>query len=560
MVIDLLFVEGEKKIFQIFRSTQFRLLLFWTVLGTILRLTQLTAKPPWTDEFATLVFSLGNDFKSVPLDQIISIETLLQPLQPNPSASVSDIISLVIHQDNHPPLYFVLTHLWLNLFPSGDPYISLWFSRLLPALFGIFTIPSVYVLTLRTFTSLEIANLTAMLMAFSPYAVFLSQEARQYSLAILLVTFSLGCLLTAIKQVDQKKTFSGWLVFFWIGVNSLGLLTHYFFSLTIAAQVLALLIFYLRRGLPVQAIKRFLVVFVAAATTGLIWLKFVLPKGYGQSMTSWIHQDNSNLLSLVNPVFQLLGAWLTMLCLLPVESPYLPIVLLSGLLMLFFFIWVIPGLYWGIKAGLKTYPFMVEMTLSFTLSAICLFFLLTYLVGIDITRGARYSFVYFPAVIILLGVALSCFSSVSKKKDLIIVSLVVFFSAITVVFNLGYQKYYRPDLLIPILESNSSPGVMRIIATPYKSLVQIGEMMGIAWVLHQDKTLPDTHFLLWNHLPISQTLAGVTSNFDLWLIDSSSTLPKLPNCQLRSQRLPFVNGYPFHRYQCHHSNVESKNN
>ncbi|MFN6272700.1 MAG: hypothetical protein ACK4ZI_07565, partial [Microcystis sp.] len=46
------------------------------ILGLVIRLTQLTSKPPWTDEFATMVFSIGNNYQIVPLNQIISLATL----------------------------------------------------------------------------------------------------------------------------------------------------------------------------------------------------------------------------------------------------------------------------------------------------------------------------------------------------------------------------------------------------------------------------------------------------------------------------------------------------
>jgi uncharacterized membrane protein len=61
------------------------LLLLWLFIGTGLRLTNLASKPPWTDEFSTLVFSLGNSFQLVPLNQAIALDVLLQPLQPNPA-------------------------------------------------------------------------------------------------------------------------------------------------------------------------------------------------------------------------------------------------------------------------------------------------------------------------------------------------------------------------------------------------------------------------------------------------------------------------------------------
>ena len=98
------------------------LLVFWTIIGGILRFTNLGAKSPWTDEFATMVFSLGNDFRSVPLNQLISLDTLLQPLQFNTNAGISSVISLLLEEDNHPPLYFVINHLWICLlYTSPSP-------------------------------------------------------------------------------------------------------------------------------------------------------------------------------------------------------------------------------------------------------------------------------------------------------------------------------------------------------------------------------------------------------------------------------------------------------
>lgn len=65
------------------------LLLVALAIGTGLRFTHLASKPPWNDEFATVVFSLGNSLRTVPLDQAIALDTLLRPLQPlTPSLSL----------------------------------------------------------------------------------------------------------------------------------------------------------------------------------------------------------------------------------------------------------------------------------------------------------------------------------------------------------------------------------------------------------------------------------------------------------------------------------------
>ena len=96
----------------------FLLLLVWLAIGTSLRFTHLASKPPWTDEFATLVFSLGNSFRTIPLDQAIALDTLLLPLQPNPESGIGAVIHHLMTESTHPPVYFVLTHLWMQLFPT----------------------------------------------------------------------------------------------------------------------------------------------------------------------------------------------------------------------------------------------------------------------------------------------------------------------------------------------------------------------------------------------------------------------------------------------------------
>ena len=161
------------------------------VLGTILRFTLLTSKPPWTDEFASLVFSLGNSYDLVPLDQVITIEQLLKPLQINPEANITDVVSLLVNEDNHPPIYFVLANLWYKLFPNHGGYVSLWVGRSLPALCGVLSIPAIYYLARIAFCSRYVAYLAAWLMTVSPYGIYLAQEARHYTLGILWVIASI---------------------------------------------------------------------------------------------------------------------------------------------------------------------------------------------------------------------------------------------------------------------------------------------------------------------------------------------------------------------------------
>ncbi len=152
------------------------LLLLWTTLALGLRLTQLTAKSPWTDEFSTLVFSLGNSYRTVSLDRVVSLDELLQPLQVNSDANAIQVIQNLLTQSNHPPLYFVLAHWWMQLY-GGSGLVSLWVARSLSAIFGALSIPAIYLLGAFAFRSRLVGQIAAAMMAVSPYGIFLAQEA-----------------------------------------------------------------------------------------------------------------------------------------------------------------------------------------------------------------------------------------------------------------------------------------------------------------------------------------------------------------------------------------------
>ncbi len=150
----------------------FVLLLVWLAIGTGLRFTHLASKPPWNDEFSTLVFSLGNSFRTVPLDRAIALDTLLMPLQPNPEAGIRAVIHHLMTDSTHPPVYFVLTHLWTKLFPIEDGLVSVWAARSLSAILGAASIPAIFGLGSLAFRSRLVGQMAAAMMAVSPYGIY----------------------------------------------------------------------------------------------------------------------------------------------------------------------------------------------------------------------------------------------------------------------------------------------------------------------------------------------------------------------------------------------------
>ncbi|MBC1222437.1 glycosyltransferase [Nostoc sp. UCD121] len=550
----------------------------WLLIGISLRLTNLTAKSPWTDEFSTLVFSLGNNFLSVPLDQAIAPDILLQPLQPNPAASIGDVVHNLATQDSHPPLYFVLAHLWMKLFPSEGGLISLFAARSLPAIFGAASIPCVYVLGKVAFRSRLVGQLAAATIAVSPYAVFLAQEARHYTLAMLWVIGSLTCLVIATRHIQNRTPLPIWVALSWVVINALGIATHYFFTFTLYTEGVVLISL---AWLQLQTSTKFSLLFsppwqriyavaVGTLVAGLIWIPILLENKNRGILTEWIRGSRVGL-DWLSPIFQALGTLIAMISLLPVESSQLLVVIPSGIVMLTFFIWAVPILLRGIKIQLQ-HPengIMIRVFIGIVISAIALFLIFTYFLGIDLTRGARYNFVYYPAIVVLLGASLAvCWHppkeiknigkwGINGKKAVMLIWLMGFFSAVTVICNLGYQKYYRPDLFVQLIQQISPVPVL--IATTHKSYIHTGEMMGVARELKLANSPQNSLFLLAHQyqdpntstIALENTLKTLPRPFDLWSVNFHAPVAEaVKTCVADTKSLPSVDGYEYELYHC----------
>jgi uncharacterized membrane protein len=492
------------------------LLLVWIVIGTGLRFSLLASKPPWNDEFATLVFSLGNSFRTVPLDQAIALDTLLMPLQPNPDADIRAVIHHLMTESTHPPVYFVLTHLWMKLFPTENGLASFWAARSLSAILGAASIPAIFGLGWLAFRSLLVGQIAAAMMAVSPFGIYLAQEARHYTLAILLIIASLCCLVIATRTIQDRMPLPISVGLIWVGVNSLGIAVHYFFMLTLCAEALALIALAVQQtqfnsvalspaapATPHSSHWWRLYAVAAGTLMGvLVWLPAWQSVPENQ-VTQWIFKDSNPLSNWLGTIARVLAWMITMLSLLPVEGTNLPIVLASGVILVIFVFWALPIFIHGLRIQFGRSPTRREAQVlgGYVLAAIALLFGITYGLGADLTIAARYHFFYFPAVIVLLGAALAiCWNASTLaaqtglgwtarqrsllyalkargKKAVALILLMGFIGGIIVVSNFGYQKPDRPDLLVPIIREVSQVPVL--IATAHYTHEQTREMMGL---------------------------------------------------------------------------------
>jgi uncharacterized membrane protein len=570
------------------------LLLLWIIIGTCLRFIHLGILPPWTDESATLVFSLGNSFYNVPLNQFIDLQTLLEPLQLNAQAGIGDVVHLLQTESTHPPLYFVLTHLWLKFFPSVDGLVSVWAARSLSALLGVLGIPAIFYFCRLAFRSLIVAQLAAAIMAISPFGIFLATQARHYTLIILIIIASLACYVCAVRAINQQKVLSVKLVGIWIVINALGIATHYFFVLSLMAMAIAFMQLMWQqwrvdRSVLTQPQWRQVYLVALGSLAGcLVWLPSLLAVR-NSSPTEWIYASNAAE-KWLEPIGRFL-LWLMSIVILLPSSLYnfsLAIVIFSGLLTLIYWWRNLPLLFRGLK--LQRQDLQQQDAISaletYFLAAIALFCGFTYILGMDLTLAGRFQFVYFPAVIALIAAGLSPYWSetpaefiLGKQKPAKFASnslknlqssskrIVVLFISIGLLsgaianLNLGYLQNHRPDIMSNKIATSSTGPIA--IATTYKHHGQTGRMIGLAWGLRNLPNIASPLFLLAKDetefhnaqssaTVLTQELSKIERPFDLWLINFRAEVElETYNCAADSEDRGVLGQHNYELYHCH---------
>ena len=394
-----------------------------------------------------------------------------------------------------------MTHWWIKLFTNDGELVSLQVGRSLSAIFGGLAIPAMFGLSWLAFRDRLTAHLTAILMALSPYGIYLAQEARQYTLSILWIIASLSCMLVAIQHIYYRRKVSWWISLVWIAINSLGIATHYFFALVLGLQVLVVGGFWLWQRIEGRqcSFNYWLPIIVAGlgSLAGcLVWLP-VASSISGNELTDWI-ETSYDLDEIWQPIPRSLGWLTTMVILLPIEGVSKAIAICSGIIILLSLVWATPILIRCYKFLLNSsQSFSITLLTSYGLSTIILYLFLIYGYKKDVSLAARYHFVYFPVVILILAAILAqlCHlpfweqDSKSKpkwfyikgRKIVVVILLISSIGSLTVVNNLGYKKSRDSNRLAAHIETTSTAPV--VIATTYETLSQLRELIALALAL-----------------------------------------------------------------------------
>lgn len=494
-------------------------LAFAIALGLILRFWNLDLKPLWLDETITLLFSLGHRYEDIPREVLLPLTDLLQTLtwQPQSCGAIAQTIS---QQSTHPPLFFCLMHEWMG-YLQGSAHSLRWQVRSLSALFGVGAITAMYGLNCVAFSH-KAGVWAAVLMAVSPFTVYLSQEARHYTLPMLLITASLIpfvqlCSINSIKPLKLPQIGVG---LAWISFNTLGFYIHYFCVLAFIGQFVTLLWIAVARkqwywmGLLVIGTSIF-------ALTLLPWLPSVL-NHMQKPETDWLRYDWNDALDWLGPILRLLAGVIISGVILPVETQPLAIIILNGLVML-----VIAG-YIGQHLWKRIPKLWHDPKTHLSTEALCIFLvvlwfeylLLVYGFHKDLTLAVRYNFVFYPALCALLAASLTEANPGHLRLLPWMMIITGTISSGFVVADLAFQKPFSPQLIAAQILRESAPQI--VVVKDYQSSQDIALGLSNALAVQQysgNAMAPNTpQMIQWAFVKITEQLKTSSSKFTLWRI------------------------------------------
>ena len=482
----------------------------------------LTALPPWTDECATIAFSAGHGFRAVPIDQLITTAELTAPLWFDPSSSVRDVWHFLRTESTHPPLYFFLAHYWMRLWSPAVGFgwesreALLWVARSLPALLGAASIPAMFGLARlawgRSVGAIAITQLAAALMAISPFAISLAREARHYTLVLLFVIGSIACTIAIVRDLapqtfptpqrhssplNRPQPYA--IALAWGLVNACGMATHYFFGLTLAIEAATVFSAIGWWGIVDRwwVGRRGWSVLITAAIPTMIGVIVWIPAWQGlgdNTLTDWVYDGTPGW----DAIFRLLS-WLTaMFFALPTDDLSLPLgwVIANGLVLLALFLalvrWVAIGVSamvssrsWRSRSSIAPItpiaPIALWTILGFVGFGLAAILTLTFGLQSDLTLAIRFSYPYFPALVLLVAIGLGHFWQQGIWQPIAIILIAGFVGATATMFDLTYLQHHRPDHMADVIADRAELPV--VLATRHKHHGQTGRLIGVAWEL-----------------------------------------------------------------------------
>ncbi|ESA36015.1 membrane protein [Leptolyngbya sp. Heron Island J] len=488
----------------------------------MLRLWRLAAKPLWVDELYTAFNSLGKSLDEIPVGRLLPVGDYWALLG-NPG-SIWQAAQTVTTSSNHPPLFFIMMNGWLHQVGT-----SVWSLRALAVLWGVVAVAGMFYLGQRL-SNPRVGALAALLMAVSPYGIYLSQESRHYSLAI---AIALLALINWSALLQGERALWRWLS--WIGLNALGVYIHYFYGFSIIAQWLVTISRIIwRRDRRNQAFP-WLLAMGCTALLYLPWLPTAWTHFYSEGGTNWLSQSAPLWQSLLLPWLQSLVAGVFMLILLPVEQVPLAVTIVSALIMLSVFGIVLNQLIRGWQQ--ETQLDLTAPIVSYGLIVFGIMMAITYGLAKDLTLAPRYFFMLYPAITLVMAQALA-----RRKRWVIITAIAAgILSQLLISYDIALLKPYLPGQIGRRLGAASQPTI--VLIAPQRDGYRA---RALSYVLAMPPDNPNTQVAFTDPAGVKSwqpVLSGdiPTQDLTLWLVEPQRKVPFPPVVQL-SQQVCFPTG------------------
>lgn len=268
-------------------------------LGVLFRLVNLDQAVYWVDEVATSIRVSGYTYAEVTQQLLaqqasqslpLSVADLLYFQRIKSGSSLGDLLRVLSQSPEHAPLYFVLMRLWASQFGTTTAAM-----RSLSVVFSLLTLPAMGWACGTLFGSQArrgspIVWTATGLLAVSPFFVAYAQEARPYSLWLLLLLLLLGTLWRSLQGGRRLW----WLAY---GVTlTLTLYTSLLTLFVLLGQGLAVMLFHPKRR------RAYLAATGAALLSLLPWCWVVV--------THWqVLQGNTVWMREPMPLWAIVGIW-----------------------------------------------------------------------------------------------------------------------------------------------------------------------------------------------------------------------------------------------------------
>lgn len=179
------------------------------LVGCVLRFSQLSTRVLFVDEAITQIRVSGHTYAEMNSALFDGRQRPIQVLrgyaQANAASTAGKVIASLAKEDaQHPPLFYVAELAIVRAFGNA---LVVW--RLLSAVCGVLSIGAAYALARELFSDRDAPILAAALMAVSPIERIYSQQAREYSLFVLLILLSTIAVVRAVRANAARA----WLIY-----------------------------------------------------------------------------------------------------------------------------------------------------------------------------------------------------------------------------------------------------------------------------------------------------------------------------------------------------------